>query len=114
MNPTLIKQALQNLCPRCLEGEIYRDFLSMHRCCLHCQYLFKKGSGYFIGSLVINYTICAILLMPIFLALVIADKSPGIVIGVPLFLLLVLQPFMIRWSRLLWIHIDYRFQTAKH
>jgi len=109
----MIKRAMRNVCPRCLEGEIYRDFFNMYPRCHHCQYLFKKGSGYFVGSLVINYTLCAIFLMPIFLALVIADKSPWLVIGLPLFLLLLFQPWMVRTSRLLWIHLDYQLSNAK-
>ena len=51
--------------------------------------------------------------MPIFLILVLKNYSTPLFIGIPLVILIFIQPFMIRFSRLIWIHLDYKVSSAK-
>ncbi|MFO1519138.1 MAG: DUF983 domain-containing protein [bacterium] len=114
MNFEILKRALENRCPQCLSrGKVFSGFLKMNKSCDECGYLFDKGSGYFVGSLMFNYTLCGILLFPLFLYLVIAEYPGWMVMGLPLLLLILILPAMTRMARLLWIHIDYKISSSK-
>lgn len=103
----------KNVCPRCREGEVFEGLLKMHEKCEHCGYQLQKGSGYFVMSWFINYILSGFIVMPVFLALILLHYSYTVFIGVPLLLLLLLQPWMIRFSRLLWIHMDFFVEQSK-
>jgi len=102
-----------NSCPACKKGLIFRSPLKMNFACSHCAYAFQKGSGYFVMSWFLNYILSGFVVMPLFLILVLKNFSALIFIGLPLLLLILIQPFMIRFSRLLWIHLDYKISSAK-
>jgi len=85
----------------------------MNENCPHCSYLIQKGSGYFVISWFINYILSSLVIMPVFLVLILVGTSYFLMIAVPLLILILLQPFMIRFSRLLWIHLDYNLAQSK-
>jgi len=103
----------KNLCPKCRSGRVFASGLEMNESCPECGYTLQRGSGYFVMSWFINYILSGFIVMPVFLALVILRFSYPVFIGLPLLLLLLLQPFMIRFSRLLWIHMDYQVEQSK-
>ncbi len=102
-----------NICPACKKGLIFETLLKMNLLCSECGYAFQKGSGYFVMSWFLNYILSGFVVMPVFLILVLKGFSSFIFIGIPLLLLILIQPFMIRFSRLIWIQLDYKVSSAK-
>lgn len=103
----------QNLCPQCERGKVFSSGLAMNEKCPDCDFLLQKGSGYFVMSWFLNYILSGFIVMPVFLILVVMGYSYSVFIGIPLLILLLIQPFMIRFSRLLWIHMDYQVERSK-
>jgi uncharacterized protein (DUF983 family) len=101
-------------CPRCLEGRIWRGFLSMNETCPVCGFAFEREPGYFTGAMVVSY----VLAVPVLGAIVIAlmalahlDAVPALLIGDAAYLVLV--PFIFRYSRVVWLHFDWGIDPQK-
>ena len=95
-------------CPRCLDGRVWRGFITMNPACPVCGLVFDRESGYFAGAMVISYAIA----VPILAAMVIAlitigglDVVVALIIGNTAYLILV--PFIFRYSRVVWLHLDW-------
>ncbi len=95
-------------CPRCLSGRVWRRFITMNVECPVCGFVFDRESGYFAGAMVVSYALA----VPILAAMVIAlIKIVGLDVVVALITgntaYLVLVPFIFRYSRVLWLHLDW-------
>ena len=95
-------------CPRCLEGSVWRGFLSMNVACPVCGLVFEREPGYFTGAMLVSYGLA----VPVLGAMVIGlmtlgglDAVASLVIGDVAYLALV--PFIFRYSRVLWLHLDW-------
>src|SRR4051812_29342901 len=53
-----------NLCPNCMEGHVFSGIYPMNELCPKCQFKFEKEPGYFLGSVIAAYFICAFSLVP--------------------------------------------------
>jgi uncharacterized protein (DUF983 family) len=96
-------------CPRCLDGRIWRGFLSMNIACPVCGLVFEREPGYFTGAMVVSYALA----VPALGAIVIGLMTLGGLAAVPALLIgdstyLVLVPFIFRYSRVLWLHLDWK------
>jgi len=101
-------------CPRCLEGRVWRGFISMNEACPVCGLVFEREQGYFTGAMVVSYALA----VPILGAMVIAllwlahlDAVPALLIGDTAYLALV--PFIFRYSRVVWLHFDWKIDPDK-
>ena len=97
---------LQLRCPVCLEGNEFRSLLTMHKRCPVCGLHFERETGYFLNAMFIAYALGFLILAPTALALYVAQVPT-----VPFSLILmgevlVLWPFVFRYSRVGWMHID--------
>lgn len=95
-------------CPRCLSGRVWRHFVSMNATCPECGLVFERESGYFAGAMVVSYGLA----VPILAAMVVAlitlgrlDAVVALIIGNTAYLVLV--PFIFRYSRVVWLHLDW-------
>src|SRR5216684_3226077 len=103
-----LRGILRLRCPRCLEGSVWRGFLSMNVACPVCSLVFEREPGYFTGAMVVSYGLA----VPILGAMVIGlmtlgglDAVPALIIGDVAYVALV--PFIVRYSRVLWLHFDW-------
>ncbi|MES2543956.1 MAG: DUF983 domain-containing protein [Bacteroidota bacterium] len=106
---------LNNDCPNCKKGKVFKEksiffkfnFPKMHEYCSHCHYKFKKEPGYFFGAMYVNYGITVgqgiitYLIAHLFFEETFDLRIILIIIGV----IVLLSPFNIRISRLLWIYM---------
>ena len=95
-------------CPRCLQGRVWRGFVEMNVSCPVCGLVFERESGYFAGAMVVSYALA----VPILAAMVIAlitlgglDVVVALIVGNTAYLVLV--PFIFRYSRVVWLHLDW-------
>lgn len=96
-------------CPRCLEGRIWKGFLSMNETCPVCGLVFEREPGYFTGAMVVSY----VLAVPVLGATVIGLMTLGALDAVAALLIgdtayLILVPFIFRYSRVVWLHFDWK------
>ena len=99
---------LAQRCPRCLEGRVWRGFVSMNPTCPDCGLIFERESGYFAGAMVVSYALAVPILASIVIGLIIVAKLDAVValiIGNTAYLVLV--PFIFRYSRVVWLHVDW-------
>jgi uncharacterized protein (DUF983 family) len=94
-------------CPRCLRGRVWRTFLEMHERCPECGLVFEREPGYFTGAMVVSYAIAVPTFGLIVIALLLGGLETGIALLVGAALYLVLAPFILRYSRVVWLHFDW-------
>ncbi|HEU5287326.1 MAG TPA: DUF983 domain-containing protein [Candidatus Limnocylindria bacterium] len=94
-------------CPRCLEGRVWRGFLDMHERCAVCGLVYEREPGYFTGAMVVSYVIAVPTFGLIVIGLLAAGVStaPALLVGGALYLML--APFILRYSRVIWLHFDW-------
>ena len=57
---TVIARALRLRCPSCGEGKLFRSWFRMHDTCSGCGASFRRESGFYLGSIYINYGVTVI------------------------------------------------------
>ena len=98
-------------CPRCRNGRVFRRLLAMHEHCPVCGLQFEPEPGYFVGAMYVSYALA----VPIYALMIITlhVTFPGwsdlrlLLVSLPLFL--PCAPAIVRYSRLIWLHFDWRF-----
>src|SRR5262245_36158881 len=92
-------------CPRCQVGRLFHSWFRMNQRCARCGLAFYRESGYYVGSIYINYAATvAVVLASFFLFQSVPEQFE-----LPFFLLVALITSLafFRHSRSLWIAIDY-------
>jgi hypothetical protein len=86
----------------------------MNPTCPHCGFKFEREPGYFMGALFINYMTLALSTVPtLIITLAILGMDP-ILGGILSFSqLLLLSPFTLRYSRLVWIQLDHSSDPSR-
>lgn len=116
---TSMQAILRQRCPRCRQGPIYlgtlmHGWLKMHERCPVCHLKYEREQGYFLGALYVSYALA----VPPYLLLV-----AGLWLGAgwryefallgAVIAYLPLVPFVMRISRVVWMHIDQRFDPER-
>lgn len=94
-------------CPRCHHGRVYAGFV-MNRCCAVCRLKFEREPGYFSGAACFSYLILPmiVVLWLVVLYTLFPQWSDLAVHGLSLALMLPFIPYVIRYSRVLWMTMD--------
>lgn len=106
----IIARGLTNRCPNCGARSLFAGPLKMHERCARCGLRFEREDGFFLGAVVINYTVTCVALLAtlgviVFMELVSVPAAIGIAIGwCLLFPLLFYRP-----SKSLWLMTYYMF-----
>jgi uncharacterized protein (DUF983 family) len=110
-NVSALSGILQQLCPRCREGKIFRRslflFPGMHERCSACNLKFERESGYFLGAMYIGYGLAlgTIAIFSFLLWWLFHWAFQTVVIGGVL-LFLPFAPLLTVMARVLWIYLD--------
>jgi uncharacterized protein (DUF983 family) len=104
-----------NRCPHCEKGRIFKGIVRMNPACTECGVRFERESGYFIGAMIASYFLGVFLALPTLLAAVFAYEFPmNQALVFSSIQILVLQPFLFRTSRILWIRIEAALTRSIH
>jgi uncharacterized protein (DUF983 family) len=99
-------------CPRCLDGRVYGGFIKMNDECPLCGYAFGHEEGYFTGAMYISYLIGLGLMLGI-VGILWPFWPTHSIEGIWVLLLVAsvgyfaLVPLVFRYSRVVWMHLDY-------
>ncbi len=99
---------LQQRCPRCREGRIFKGFAAMNDPCPVCGLVYEREPGYFFGAMYFSYGLSVLILVPLwFLAgWLFPEMDPMLVPLIAFVPYLPLIPVLFRYSRVLWIYFD--------
>ena len=106
MAPSRAVAVLLNRCPVCLKGPAFRSLLLMHKNCPVCGVHFERETGFFLNSMFFAYTMGFIILAPTALYLYLRGVSTAWFTGIVSAEVLLLWPWVHRYSRTLWMHLD--------
>jgi len=98
---------------------VFRRLFRMNGACPMCAYDYEREEGYFTGAMYISYTLALVVLFGLFLIAVPFwhNYSMG---GVWMLFAIITPPFLIlvpgifRYSRVLWLHLDYVLSVRRH
>ncbi len=118
---TKLYSILFNKCPKCHQGDVFihkhpysKGFMKMHDKCTHCGESFNKEVGFYYGAMYVSYGLNIAYGLALFLLTVLLLKI-DLILYLALFfgLVLVLFPWTIRISRLIYINLFVKFDSSK-
>ena len=109
-----LRAIVASRCPRCLVGRVWRSAFAINARCPHCGLLFEREPGYWTGAMVASYALGVPLLA--LLALVVWAATRWDIVAVLLVadaLFLALVPSVWRYSRVVWLHLDWLLDPVR-
>lgn len=97
---------LKLCCSHCLQGQVFASLWRMYETCPVCGIRFEREQGYFMMAVFVGYVLSIVMLVPLLLVLYLVDVSPYVYIVASALLLVFLSPFIFRYGRVIWLHID--------
>ena len=76
-----------------------------------CNYNFYPEPGFFLGAMMVSYLVTAALTIPIVIALKVSGASLTTLFVAPLVWYFFLRTFLLHYSRLFWLHVEYRMTS---
>lgn len=107
-----IAALIKGLCPRCRTGSVFPNTLLgviglMNQQCPHCGLVFLRETGYFLGAMYVSYGFGVLTVLPVGVFLAVVPAWPlAVVLLVVVLQTLISMPFFLRFSRLIWLHVD--------
>ena len=93
-------------CPRCATGPIFASLFRMNPRCPVCGLEFEREQGYFVGAMYFSYALALAAVLPVIVAMLLLGFGAAPIYVASCLLLVVLSPFLFRYSRVIWIHLD--------
>jgi uncharacterized protein (DUF2062 family) len=80
----------------------------MNQSCAVCGLRFLREAGYFLGAMYVSYGLGVATVLPVAVVLaVVLEWHLAVVLPVAVLQTLISVPLMLRYSRALWLHVDY-------
>ena len=110
----ILMKGLRLKCPRCGEGRMFSGMFKMRLECGNCHFRFEREAGYFVGAMYISYGATIFIAFVGYFAL---DYFTSISF-LPNFILwgvfsALFPIFFFRYSRSLWLSLDYIFNPSE-
>jgi len=107
---TVLQRGIRLRCPRCGRAPLFSGMFSMHERCAACGLVFEREQGYFVGAIYVNYAFTVGLTIAGFFLL---DRwlAPSVTAQILLWSAfgIVFPLFFFRYSRSLWLSVEYLF-----
>lgn len=121
----LLWTLLNHKCPHCREGEIFKDknyfhlktFMQMNDNCPVCGQKTEIEEGFYYGTGYVSYALAVAFSTSTFVAwwvligMSVDDNRVFWWLGTNAFFMLILQPYLMRLSRTIWLSIFVKFDT---
>jgi hypothetical protein len=78
----------------------------MHEQCPVCKLQFEREPGYFTGAMYLSYGVAILVSAPVWLMMAWLGRSLREVLLVIGLLLILESPWLFRYARVLWLHLD--------
>lgn len=108
-----ISSVLHARCPQCHSGPIMKGIFAIYPKCKNCGYDFNPESGFYLGAMAVSYLLTAVLTIPPMIVLKVLDVDIKILIVFPFVEYLFVGTFLLYYSRVVWLHIEYPMRDQK-
>lgn len=105
---------LRARCPACHQGPVLKNVFGIHRKCRVCGHDFYPEPGFYLGAMAVSFLLTAMLTIPPMIALKLLDVDIRILLAFPLIEFLLVGSFLMIYSRVLWLHLEYRLTARLH
>lgn len=123
--PSLVISMLNNKCPRCRRGNLYlnkgsfriKGLMTMNEHCPVCGQPLDMEPGFYYGTNLISYALAIIIsiisfvLWILLIGISLHDSRFFWWIGMNAILLIVLQPWLMRFSRTVWLNFFVKYSS---
>lgn len=82
--------------------------LSIRPRCPKCGHDFNPENGFYLGAMAVSFLLAAMLTVPPMIVLKLMQVDILVLVTYPLVQLLFLGTFLLFYSRVLWLHLEYR------
>lgn len=86
---------------------MFHGILKMNEACPVCGMKFEREEGYYTGAMFINWLIIVFLIGPVWVTMFFTGVGFWTTFTVTAILLIVLTPFIIQYSRAIWLYLDF-------
>jgi uncharacterized protein (DUF983 family) len=103
----LLLRGIRLRCPVCGRGKLFRGWLRMNETCSACGAKFERESGFFLGSIYINYGLTALIVAiayPLLLFNEVVDER--VLLAGTLVFVILFPIWFFRYARSLWLGFD--------
>ncbi len=105
---TMLWRAWRLRCPRCGEGWLFKNWITMYPECPWCELKYERAPGYFLGSIYVNYGVTALLVTVGYFALFFSGVvSPEAAVWIVAAIALLFPVWFFRYARSLWMGFDH-------
>jgi uncharacterized protein (DUF983 family) len=104
----LVWAVIRQRCPRCRKGPVFKGLFATHESCPVCGLVYEREPGYFVGALYASYFFSFGTTL-YWLPMLFMGVNPWLVVALPAVHLLLQTPITFRYARVIWLHIDHRF-----
>ncbi|MFL5813622.1 MAG: hypothetical protein ACJ763_08595 [Bdellovibrionia bacterium] len=84
------------------------NVFGIHRRCKLCGHDFCPEPGFYLGAMAISFLLTAMLTIPPTIALKLLNVDIGLLLAFPFIEFVFLGSFLMVYSRVIWLHIEYR------
>jgi uncharacterized protein (DUF983 family) len=89
-----------------MEGAVFSSLLKMYEKCPNCGIDYEREHGFFMMAIFVGYVLGFIAVVPILVVLFLLDAPIVAYFILSALALLPLSPFIFRYSRIIWLHLD--------
>ncbi len=107
-------------CPRCRQGDLFvkpfnpKDPLNMHKECSNCKLNLHPEPGYYYGAMFISYIWTGFLCLSIVgFCMLVLGWGANSAMAMLIFIMAVMFFFVMRVSRVMYIHLDVKYDPSK-
>ncbi len=91
-------------------GTLLGAFGMMNTSCPECGLPFLREAGYFLGAMYVSYGLGVLTILPVGVVLAVVLEWPlSIVIPIVIIQAILSMPLFLRYSRIIWLHVDHAF-----
>jgi uncharacterized protein (DUF983 family) len=98
-------------CPACHQGPVLNRVFGIHPRCSVCGHDFNPEPGFYLGAMAISFLLTALLTVPPMIALKLLNVDLVVLLVFPFVEYLVVGSFLFVYSRVCWLHLEYRLTT---
>jgi len=101
------KSVMNQTCPKCGEGKMFKSLIKMNEFCPKCGLSFFPEHGYYLGAMMVSYLITAGIFTPIaWYSYIETSSLLGTIFAIAI-MLTILSPIIFRISRSIFLHFDF-------
>ena len=113
-----VKSFIKMKCPRCHHGDLFiagnpynlNKVNNMPKACPRCGVSFFPEPGFYYGAMYISYVLTVLIcLITAIIEIITIGFNPNIIVATVIGLMLLLFPFTLRYSRVIWLYVFVKF-----